>query len=67
MSSNIIDIIQTVTGTHFVHIDVKNRTERDITHSEAEMWYFNKGSARWSDKAVTFMEEVVLDPDCMQI
>ena len=67
MKSNYIDIFRTITGTHFVHVDVEGRTERDISHSEAEMWYHNKGYARWSDQAVTYMEEVVLNPECVQI
>ena len=62
-----IDITRTMTGTHFVLINVLKKAETWITHSEAETWYHNKGYARWSDKAVTYMEEVVLNPECMQI
>ncbi len=67
MNKNYIDIMRTVTGTYFVLINTHTRTETDISHSEAETWYHNKGYARWSDKAVTYMEEVVLNPECLQI
>lgn len=68
MSNNFyIDIIRTITGTHFVLINVLKKVETPITHSEAETWYHNKGYARFSDKAVTYMEEVVLNPECIQI
>ena len=67
MNSNYIDIIRTITGTHFVLINFETRTEKDITHSDAEMWYYNRGYARWSDRAISYMEEVVLNPECIQI
>lgn len=67
MNNNFIDIIRTITGTHFVLINKGTNTETDITHSEAETWYHNKGYAQWSDRAVTYMEEVVLNPECVQI
>jgi len=67
MNNNYIDIFRTITGTHFVLFNFHTRSETDITHSEAEMWYHNKGYARWSDQAVTYMEEVVLNPECVQV
>ena len=67
MNNNYIDVTRTITGTHFVLINVGKKEETWITHSEAETWYHNKGYARWSDKAVTYMEEVVLNPECIQI
>ena len=67
MNNNYIDIIRTITGTHFILINVKNKEETAITTSEAEIWYHNKGYARWSDKALTYMEEVILNPECIQI
>ncbi len=60
MNNNYIDIIRTVTGTHFVLINTHTKTETDITHSEAELWYHNRGYARFSDKAVTYLEEAVM-------
>ena len=65
--NNCIDIYRTVTGTHFVLIDTVRRTETDITTSEAETWYYNKGYAKWTDRAVSYMEEVILNPECIQI
>lgn len=67
MNNNYIDIVRTITGTHFVLINVGKKEETWITHSEAETWYHNKGYARWSDKAVSYFEEVVMNPECMQI
>ena len=67
MNNNYIDIIRTITGTHFVLINVLKKVETPITHSEAETWYHNKGYAVWSDKAVSYMEEVVMNPECIQI
>lgn len=62
-----IDTISSITGTHFILIDEEKKEETPITTSEAEMWYHNKGYAAWSDKAVTYMEEVILNPDCVQV
>lgn len=67
MNGNHIDIIRTITGTHFVLINTLKKKETPITHSEAETWYHNKGYAEWTDKAVTYMEEVVLNSECIQI
>ena len=67
MNNNYIDIVRTMTGTHFVLINVLKKVETPITHSEAETWYHNKGYAVWSDTAVSYFEEVVLNPECIQI
>ena len=67
MNSNYIDIIRTITGTHFVLINVLKKVETPITESEAQTWYHNKGYAVWSDRAVTYMEDVILNPECIQI
>jgi hypothetical protein len=67
MNNNYIDLAVTVHETFFVLLDCHTKVETRITNSEAETWYYNKGYARWSDRAVTYMEEVILNPEPMQI